>query len=228
MRKLLVVLVFLVVGGLIFMILKRPFKKQEVSQTHHFEHPAVEHPEVAGKRVINRIELIEPKKAPNFTLTDFDRSKISLEDFKGKLVLIGFIYTHCPDVCGILTMHFRQIQRKFSDIIGKDLELIFITTDPERDTPERLKAYTEGFKGKWHFLTGTREEMEKVWEAYHVFVKDKPAAGIVYHTYMVVLIDWDGFIRYRYIGLVDPQDVIVKDIEHLLSLKKDAKLVSHK
>jgi protein SCO1/2 len=213
--------------GIILIIAIRPFKRKEISPKP-FEHPAVQHPEVAGKRVVNRIELIEPKKAFNFTLTDIDNSQVSLEDFRGKLVLIGFIYTHCPDVCGILTMHFLQIQRKFSDLIGKDLELIFITTDPERDTPERLRAYTKGFKGKWHFLTGERDYLEKVWEAYHVYVKDKPAAGIVYHTYMVVLIDREGFIRYRYVGLVDPKDVIVKDIEYLLNLKGEIKEISYR
>ena len=180
-------------------------------------HPAITNPEVSGKRVVERIELLEPKPAFDFGLTDMDHAPFRLEAYRGKLVLIGFIYTNCPDVCGILTMHFRRIQREFKDIIEKDLVLVFITTDPKRDTPERSASYTQGFDGKWHFLTGTETQLKEVWEHYRVFVKEKPEADLVYHSYMVVLIDREGLIRYRYIGLVDPEEVIVKDIRYLLT-----------
>lgn len=182
-----------------------------------FEHPAVQNPEVAGRRVVQRIELLDPKAAFNFDLTNMDNASIQLKDFEGKLVLVGFIYTTCPDVCGILTQHFRLVQRKFKDIIDKDLVLVLITTDPERDTPERVAAYTKGFNGRWYFLTGSKSQLEEVWEQYHVFVQEKREADLVYHTYMVALIDREGFIRYRYVGLVDPEEVIVTDIQHLLS-----------
>lgn len=173
-------------------------------------------PTIKGKRVVERIALAKPKAAYNFKLTDMNNKPFSLEDYRGKFVLVGFIYTNCPDVCGILTQHYRQIQRKFADIINKDLALVFITTDPERDTPERLAAYTEGFQGEWNFLTGSAEQLQKVWDEYHVFVKDGPAAGIVYHTYMVALIDRQGMIRFRYIGLVDPEEIIMEDIKYLI------------
>ncbi len=175
-----------------------------------------QNPDLAGRRVMERIVLNEPKVAHNFKLTDMNNKPSSLEDYRGKFVLVGFIYTNCPDVCGILTQHYRQIQRKFADIINKDLALVFITTDPERDTPERLAAYTEGFQGEWNFLTGAAEQLQKVWDEYRVFVKDGPAAGIVYHTYMVALIDRQGMIRFRYIGLVDPEEVIMEDIKYLI------------
>ncbi|MFQ6113974.1 MAG: SCO family protein [bacterium] len=181
------------------------------------KHPAILNPEVSGRRVVKRIELLEPKPAFNFELTDMDRTLFQLEDYRGKLVLIGFIYTTCPDVCGILTMHFRRIQREFADILDKDLVLVFITTDPKRDTPERVAAYTKGFDGRWHFLTGTESQLREVWDQYRVFVKPKPEVELVYHSYMVVLLDRQGLIRYRYIGLVDPEEVIVKDIHYLLT-----------
>ncbi len=185
------------------------------------DNPAVLHPEVAGKRIVDRIELLEPKKAYNFHLINQKGEKNSLEDFKGKLVLIGFIYTNCPDVCGLLTASFKRIQREFEEIIDKDLSLILITTDPARDNIERVKFYTESYGGKWYFLTGKEEDLKAVWENYHVYVQPKKSAGIVYHTYMVVLIDRKGFIRYRYIGLVDPKEVISKDIKNLLKEGKN-------
>ncbi len=181
-----------------------------------FRHPALEHPDIAGMQVIERIELLDPKPAFNFQLTDMDRSSTQLTDFSGKLVLVGFIYTTCPDVCGLLTQHFRYIQREFKEIINEDLVLVFITTDPERDTPDRVKAYTKGFQGRWHFLTGNEEQLREVWKEYRVFVEPKKSVDIVYHSYMVALIDRNENIRYRYIGLVDPQEVIVRDINTLL------------
>ncbi|MFQ6615651.1 MAG: SCO family protein [Fidelibacterota bacterium] len=209
----------IVIGVVIVLILAfralQQFREGE-NETFTFEHPALENPEVAGKQVVRRIELLEPRKAFDFTLTDMDNGVTQLSDFDGKLVLIGFIYTSCPDVCGLLTQHFRHIQREFNDIVEKDLVLIFITTDPRRDTPERIKAYTRGFGGKWRFLTGSESELQEVWDAYRVFVKEKRSVDLVYHSYMVTLIDRNENVRYRYIGLVDPQEVIVKDIKHLL------------
>lgn len=180
------------------------------------DHPAVTNPEVSGRRVVERIELIEPKPAFDFHLVDQRNEVIRLGDFRDKLVLVGFIYTNCPDVCGVLTMHYRTIQRKFVDALEKDLVLVLITTDPKRDSPERVDAYTKGFQGRWYFLTGTEEQLKEVWDNYRVFVKEKADSDIVYHSYMVALVDREGMIRYRYVGLVDPEEVIIKDIQHLL------------
>jgi len=170
-----------------------------------------------NEAIMERIALTQPKPAFNFSLVNLDNTVLTLEDLRGSLVLLGFIYTNCPDVCGVLTQHFRYIQRKFDDLIDTDLVLAFITTDPARDTPERLAAYTKGYEGRWRFLTGSRPELEHVWEEYHVAVVDgKASSGLVYHSFMVALIDRDGMVRYRYIGVVDPEEVIIKDIELLL------------
>lgn len=217
MKRRQILLIPLAGGSLVLMV---ALAIQQLRETEAdpfvFHHPAVENPEVAGKQVVKRIELAQPTKAYDFGLTNTDHTTTRLSDFRGKLVLVGFIYTTCPDVCGLLTQHFRLIQRKFENIIDKDLVLIFITTDPERDTPERVEAYTRGFGGKWHFLTGSESQLKKVWDAYRVFVQPKESVDLVYHSYMVALIDRNENVRFRYIGLVDPEETIVQDIKHLL------------
>jgi protein SCO1/2 len=182
-----------------------------------YAHPAVEHPEVAGKRVVYREEVKPPSPAYNFNLTDRSRVRVSLEDFRGKLVLVGFIYTSCPDVCPLLTSNFRQIQQELQDHIGSELVLVFITTDPKRDDPDRLEQYTRAYGGRWFFLTGSLEELEAVWERYGVFVEEKeePRGVVVYHSYKTFLIDREGRIRYIYVGIYDPRDVVA-DIKLLL------------
>ncbi|MCP5102933.1 MAG: SCO family protein [bacterium] len=203
-----------VLVGKIFILNSSPSPEVQVQE---FDNPAVDHLDVAGKRVVNRVALLKPKKAFDFNLTNMGKTSTALNDFKGKVVLVGFLYTSCPDVCGILTMHFRKIQEEFKDVLEKDLSLVLITTDPKRDNPERLTTYTKGFGGKWHFLTGTEEQLKKTWKEYKVFVRPKEEADIVYHTYMIALIDREGYIRYRYVGLVDPKEVIIKDLKKVIN-----------
>ena len=166
---------------------------------------------------MERIALAQPKPAYNFSLLNMDNTTLTLDELKGSLVLLGFIYTNCPDVCGVITQHFVYIQKRLKQHIDKDLVLAFITTDPKRDTPARLEAYTKGYEGRWRFMTGNKSELERVWEEYHVAVVEGEAtSGLVYHSFMVALIDSNSMVRYRYIGVVDPEDVIVRDIENLL------------
>lgn len=93
----------------------------------------------------------------DFTLTSQDNRPVSLKDFRGKVVLINFIYTNCKETCPALIHKFLEVQDAFKARLGKDLILISITIDPERDTPAVLKGYAKtigaGRQG-WFFLTG--------------------------------------------------------------------------
>lgn len=191
------------------------YYRSTVEPSYH--HPAVEHPEVAGKRVVYREEFSPPVKAHDFELLDKSNVRISLKSLRGKLVLISFIYTSCPDVCPILTNNYVYIQKKLENRIPSDLVLVFITTDPARDDAKRLRQYTKAYGGKWYFLTGSLEELKEVWKAYDVFVMEKqePKGVVVYHSYKTYLIDKEGMLRIVYVGLYDP-DVVVEDIKSLL------------
>lgn len=220
MRKIFfIILVFVILAALALGIKFsfRPKAKAGSFPLSQEEHPALKYPEVAGKRLVQRIELLEPKKAFNFQLLSMHETRVSLEDFKGRLVLLGFIYTNCPDVCGLIALDFRRLQEEFAqEVDNQSLQLVLITTDPARDTPQRISRYTKGYGGRWLFLTGSEPELKEVWENYRVVVKPKEEVGLVYHTYMVVLVDRQGLLRYRYFGLVDPKEIIAQDIKKLL------------
>jgi protein SCO1/2 len=177
-------------------------------------HPAVEHPEIAGRNIVYRKEVIPPKPAYNFTLIDQKGSSVRLTDLRGKLVLLGFVYTSCPDVCPILATIFLDIQEALGDSIGNDVVLIFITTDPEVDTPEQMRAWTQSYGGKWLFLTGEIDELERVYSRFDVFVEKQTEGFVVYHSYLTFLIDREGRIRFKYGGLFDPEWAI-EDIKNL-------------
>ncbi len=166
---------------------------------------------------VHRSELLIPKDAPTFSLTDQNGEAVESDSLAGKVALVGFVYTNCPDICRAITATYLDLQDEFTkELEADDLELILITTDPARDTPERAKAYTEGFGGKWAFVTGSAEERDEVWNSYHVTVDQRVEAVKSQHTWMVVLIDRSSQIRVRYVGQDVPKDILTADVRSML------------
>ncbi len=172
--------------------------------------PGVDHPDTAGFRVITREELDPPEPAFDFTLSDQSGESVSLSDYKGQIVLLGFLYTNCPEACPIVAANFVQIRRHVADEPNaSDLVQFLVSTDPERDTQNRRNVYTRGIGGDWFFVSGELEEVAKVWDAYDIYreVQDRNLEVVVYHSYRTYLIDRDGQIRYEYVGVWHPDDI---------------------
>lgn len=157
--------------------------------------------------------LMPPRPAPDFELTDRSGRQVRMGDFRGRLVLLSFAYTSCPDVCPLLFSRFLQVQKELGDHVGKDLILVFISVDPEVDTPERLEQHTRAMGGQWYFLTGPLPTCQEVWKAYRVHVEKEGL--LVSHTALTYLIDRNGLMRVRYLG-VPPAKVLIADIERML------------
>jgi protein SCO1/2 len=159
-------------------------------------------------------EIIPPVPAPDFDLINYTGERVSIEDFSGKVLLLSFAYTSCPDTCPVLFGRFLAIQNEMSAAIGEDIELAFISIDPEVDTPERLSAHVGAMNGSWYYLTEDLPVMEEVWDAFNLYVEKEGA--IVSHTNLTLLIDQQGLARVQYIGL-PPESVFINDIENLLA-----------
>jgi protein SCO1 len=103
---------------------------------------------------------------PNLPVVTQDGKTLKFYDdvIKGKIVVINFIYTHCPDLCPLATARLGQVQEKLGDIVGHDLFLVSLTVDPERDTPERLKEFSASFSAGpgWLFLTGAPVDIRSI------------------------------------------------------------------
>ena len=140
--------------------------------------------------------------APDFALTSQDGKEVRLEDFRGKVVAVAFIYASCPDVCPLLTDKMARVQDELGPAFGKEVAFLSITVDPERDTPEVLKGYADAFDADlagWSFLTGTPAAVREVAQRYGVAMA--PAAdGQVDHTLLTTLIDRQGAMRVQYLG----------------------------
>jgi len=182
--------------------------------TAHIPIPPKEPTEI-GRRVVN-------KHVADFKLTDQDGRRFQLSATRGRVVLVTFIFTTCPDVCPLLTAKFGSIQRALTEKRLNDYALLSITTDPERDSAEALKDYARNFKAnfeRWSFLTGSRAELAQVWKAFGVNVT-KTRSGEVQHTSLTTLLDRKGNRRVDYYGDKWKENEILKDIQWLAAAKK--------
>lgn len=172
-------------------------------------------PGEVGRRVVKTA-------VPDFRLTDQDGKVFRFTAAREKVVLVTFIFTTCPDVCPLLTAKAAAIQRALGEKSAKDFLLLSITTDPERDTVAALKDYAGRFKAdlrNWSFLTGSRQDLAKVWKAFGVNVT-KTESGDVQHTSFTTLIDRQGNRRVDYYGDKWQEKAVLKDMEWLSSAKR--------
>jgi protein SCO1 len=132
---------------------------------------------------------------PDFTLIDQKSRKVSLSQFRGKVVAINFMYTTCqlPDFCLRIVNHFGALQKTFKTELGRDLEFLTITFDPVRDQPDVLDRYASQWSPNpetWHFLTGPPNDVQRVLEWFGVAAF--PDEGLMDHSLHTVLVDRNG------------------------------------
>lgn len=114
--------------------------------------------------------LLEPRMpAAPFELTDQRNETFRLTDARGKVVVLTFLYTRCTDVCPFMAVKLKRALELLGDAASR-VELVVVSTDPVGDTPERAAAYSRefGMYDRWHYLIGTREQLEPVWRSYFV------------------------------------------------------------
>ncbi len=162
--------------------------------------------------------LQSPHPAPDFELTAAHGQKVSLKDFKGKLVMLYFGYTFCPDVCPATLSELRGAL----NLLGRqadEVQTIMISVDPERDTPEMLAEYVTHFHPSFLGVTGTPDEIAEVATLYGIFYEaheGTEATGyLVDHTATVMVIDQDGHLKLVF-PFGEPAENIAEDLEHLL------------
>jgi protein SCO1 len=156
--------------------------------------------------------------APEISLVDANGAEINLKDVRGKVVLLFFGYTYCPDICPTT---LAQLKLAMQDLGKKSeqVQVIFISVDPKRDTSESMQSYVERFDPAFIGLGGTEEELAPIWNDYGIFREIVEGTSennyIVNHTGRIILIDQDGNLRLSYGLQMDPED-ISQDIQILL------------
>lgn len=157
----------------------------------------------------------------DFTLTNHNHQKTLLSDYRGKVVLLNFGYTSCPDVCPIILAKLSQVMKQLEADETK-VQVLFVTIDPERDTPDVLKPYVTHFHNEFVGLTGTPEEIAQAAKQYGVLYKkleEQSAIGyLMGHSDYVYLIDKHGTIRGEGRYKTDEHlDKLIQDVKTLIS-----------
>ena len=136
------------------------------------------------------------RDAPDFTLSGSDGAKLQLRDYRGKVVLLAFGFTSCPDVCpttlAVLARARSQLGRD-----GNEVKVVYLTVDPERDDAKRMRKYLAAFDPTFIGGTGTADKLAAVRKEYGIAADKKPAGAgyVVAHSSYTYLIDRAGKLR---------------------------------
>ncbi len=157
-----------------------------------------------------RGRVLEPQPAPEVVLTGAGGREVRLSAFSGKVVLLYFGYTFCPDVCPTTLTELRKAFQELGPRADA-ARVIMVSVDPERDTPDRIDEYVKRFDRRFLGLSGTPEQVAAAAAAFDIYYtreRGSAASGyLVTHTASVLLIDPDGQIRLSYAYGTPPADI---------------------
>ena len=152
----------------------------------------------SGKPAFKAVDITGAEYARSLSLTDQDGQPRTLADYKGKVVVVFFGYTQCPDVCPTTMAELAEVKRSLG-ADGARVQGLFVTVDPERDTTELLKAYVANFGPDIVGLRGTPDEIKAAAKEFKVFFSKVPGktdtSYTVDHTAGSYIIDAKGKVR---------------------------------
>lgn len=161
--------------------------------------PSAGAPQAGGDSPVR--EYPNPRPAPDFTLTDTEGKPFPFREVTaGTVTLLFFGYTNCPDVCPVHMANIAAALHSLPDAVARQVKVVFVTTDPERDTPERIRAWLDHFDPSFIGLTGTQAEVDSAQVATRIPPAMKePGTDTSYtvgHAAQVIVFTRDGLARY--------------------------------
>jgi protein SCO1/2 len=168
--------------------------------------------------------LVPAKEAFNFRLVDQDGSEFQLSQMRGKAVLFSFGFTHCPNVCPTTLSDLAKVYQALRAQDRAKVQVLFVSVDPHRDTPETMKNYVPYFDDSFIGLTGTEDQVAraaKAYGAYYEIIHDSKANPDLYtvnHSALTYLISPDGKWKLLYnFDQLRESKKMVQDIEQILA-----------
>lgn len=181
--------------------------------------PAVAAGEATGANAFKNGAFDPPQPAPDFTLQGSNGAPVTLSQYRGKVVALAFGFTHCARVCPFTLANLARVSRE----LGPDavnLQVVFVTVDPERDSREQLHDYLAGFNPTFVGATGDGEQLKDVRQRYGVTIQrekanDGSANYDVHHSSSIYLVDRQGRLRLLVPFGRSPEDIL-HDVRLLL------------
>ncbi|WP_211210549.1 SCO family protein [Arhodomonas aquaeolei] len=154
-----------------------------------------------------------------FNLTNENGQSVTAEDYRGKVTLLFFGYTFCPDVCPVTLARLSRILGKLDEDARRDVQVLFVSVDPRRDTPERLRAYTSAFGKDFIGLTGTQDQLKALNKRYRVTYgygePDENGNYVVSHSGAVFVFNRAGEARLL-VRDSDPVEAVLADLRRII------------
>lgn len=160
-----------------------------------------------------------------FQLVDQNGVSVTFpDDFRGAPVVMGFIYTHCPDICSFITANVSKVYNEMDD--PGETRFVLVTFDPNRDTSEVLKGYADAFdmdREPFQFLTGDPNVIDQLMvrvgvrtqESYSREIENSDRMYFLNHSDKILLIDSRSRLIFDYGGSMTPPNIIIEDLEKL-------------
>lgn len=170
-------------------------------------------------------EVIHNLSNDTFQLVNQDSSAITFpKDYEGTVLVVGFIYTHCPDICSIITAKLKNIKSRLNNT--SDVHVAAITFDPVRDTPSVLKGYMQKFKldsSGFSMLTGDSLTIDSLLQNMDVEAEIAESSSmnhehdgyVINHTNRISIMDKQGRVRFEYPGSAASEKIVIEDINTL-------------
>ncbi len=199
LRVLLSLLVLVLVAGVVALVViggqSGEAAKREQALAHHFDAAAV-------------LEPAEP--APPLQLRNYTGQPVNIASYRGKVVLVTFLYTTCPDVCPLITSDLRVALNEIGPAMAAKVQVIAVSVDPRVDTPKSVAAFLarHGMTGRMKYLIGSAKELARVWKAWGVgSEQDANQPQFVNHTGIVYGVTASGKRLTLYASSFQPSEI---------------------
>ena len=154
--------------------------------------------------------LSPPRAAPPLALNNYLGRPVDIGAYRGKAVLVTFLYTHCPDVCPLITANLRVAQNLMGPAVAPRAQIIAVSVDPRGDTPKAVAAFlaSHGMTGRMQYLVGSARQLARVWSAWGVgSERDTQRPELVNHSGLVYGITASGKQATIYAANFHPADI---------------------
>lgn len=144
---------------------------------------------------LHGVVIQSPRAADDFTLTASTGEPVSLSDLRGKVVLLYFGYTYCPDVCPTTLNDLALMAAELGERRMRDVQVVLVSVDPERDTPQQLATYLRYFHPSFLGMTGELDDLQRIATQFGIFFEKHADTGLVDHSSVITVLDRQGFVR---------------------------------
>jgi len=154
--------------------------------------------------------VLRPEKPePGLVLRNYTGARVNLGTFRGKAVLVTFVYTHCPDVCPLIVSNLAAAQRQLG-ARGREVQIVAVTVDPKNDTSAAVQRFLaeRGATGRMDYLIGTRRQLLPVWKAWGVAVNVNKYEDTEAHSALLFGITPAGKIAVVYPSSFTPAQIV--------------------